>query len=173
MLDPVKEDTFQRGTAQHTIAPIRPRTPRATQTIWTPTDPILRKDKTGRKIKFYNCDCYFSAIWVKLILFLWFGFGGGLVESFPLIQDVLYMCVQVCFLFFSPVHIAECTRRQTTRSLQQAFTGLCSLGLHFKTSSCLDRPRPSGSPPRTVWATPSHLLTSKICLVFFYLRVTH
>lgn len=33
MLDPTKEDTFQRGTAQHTMAPIRPRTPRATHTI--------------------------------------------------------------------------------------------------------------------------------------------
>lgn len=48
MLDPVKDDTFQRGTAQHTIVPIKPRTPRPTHTIWTPTAPILQKDKVEK-----------------------------------------------------------------------------------------------------------------------------
>jgi len=41
MLDPVKEDTFQRGTVQQMMTPIMPTTPRDTDTIWTPTCPIL------------------------------------------------------------------------------------------------------------------------------------
>lgn len=58
MLEPVKDDTFQRGTAQHTITPIRPRTPRATHTIWTPTDPILEENNTDfwgfKRLRFLN-----------------------------------------------------------------------------------------------------------------------
>lgn len=73
MLDPVKEDTFQRGTAQHTIAPINPMTPRATQTIWTPADPILGGDKrektgAGEKVSRGDKRSFDGSCWILLRL---------------------------------------------------------------------------------------------------------
>lgn len=77
MLDPVKEDTFQRGTAQHTITPINPMTPRATQTIWTPGDPILEGDKrektgAGEKVS-YGDKCSFSGTVLMAPVEFYFG----------------------------------------------------------------------------------------------------
>lgn len=77
MLDPVKEDTFQRGTAQVTMTPIRPRTPRATHTIWTPTDPILEKEKKNQRHEGDNYSCYhhcaiftFSSAFSLILMFM-------------------------------------------------------------------------------------------------------
>lgn len=54
MFCPEKEVTFQRGTVQHMMTPMSPRSPRATQVIWTPADPILKKTRLGDKTPLKN-----------------------------------------------------------------------------------------------------------------------
>lgn len=78
-------------------------------------------------------------------------FRGGVAESFST-DPRPDLCVWVFFFFFLPSSHSWIHMQTNTRSLWQAFTGLCSLGLHFKTCSSRDR-------PLAFWISTQHRLS--------------
>lgn len=109
MLEPVKDDTFQRGTAQHTIAPIKPRTPRATHTIWTPTDPILQKDKVEKIHEEMSTAAPLFSLPAGLLLFVELCSSPAYMQTFLLIRlnSVFEFLLLLCRLIKThPVHLS-------------------------------------------------------------------